>query len=625
MINKNSTRAEVLAAVREDGYALSKANTKFRDDHEIVLASVSWNSESIKYASDRLKNNRKIVLKAIQDDSRNFKYASEKIRMNDKIAMSAIGSHGINLKYASKKLQNYFGIVKDAYENAGEEVLKYTSKEIRMRILKEEHLEELAWKKVVQEREAMEKFLEDVNAKSLQEWLKNNKKFIKSKETISKLIKDSELMKVLKNNFAENKRNKFNELPYAQFDLLDEINDKIFKLLIPTEVDANYFEDKIVAGKLELSEYLINNGLNVLDLLFFSSFECEPIAEFKMQNVNTSIEALFYFSIEIKNMKFLIKTICNGTSYKIIVIKQSYKKNDKNILKFILTDALRVNDDYPPWDIITLNKSIFLNFDIKEKNKFKKVWEETFRDFKPKNKKSAKSAYWNKSSLSVWTDVMDSYFSRSNKLINKLKKNSQDLNKKLCRDFIAKKDFSPKTVFDFITRTGLGDVLKLDDNLMLKYSNDKKIFLKALTNEDQNKGSLERNQIEETKQLLLMAEQKGQKKGIKSIFHNKQKLLVNLPLLAIASTELKKDIDIARAAIKSNTDNIFYIDKSLEANSKNSDNDELTKLHRDVMVENALNNEPWLDNGTVDECEHIRVYISEKPLFVPTNDKYATY
>ena len=35
--------------------------------------------------------------------------------------------------------------------------------------------------------------------------------------------------------------------------------------------------------------------------------------------------------------------------------------------------------------------------------------------------------------------------------------------------------------------------------------------------------------------------------------------------------------------------------------------------------------EPWLDNGTVDECEYIRVYISEKPLFVPTNDKYATY
>ena len=40
IINKNSTRAEVLAAVREDGYALSKANTKFGDDHEIVLASV---------------------------------------------------------------------------------------------------------------------------------------------------------------------------------------------------------------------------------------------------------------------------------------------------------------------------------------------------------------------------------------------------------------------------------------------------------------------------------------------------------------------------------------------------------------------------------------------------------
>ena len=618
IINKNSTRAEVLAAVREDGYALSKANTKFRDDHEIVLASVSWNSESIKYASDRLKNNRKIVLTAIQDDSRNFKYASEKIRMNDKISISAIGSHGINLKYASKKLQKHFNTVKYAYKNGGEEVLKYTSKEIKMKILKEEYLEELAWGKKVKEREAKEKFLEDANAKSLLEWLKKNKKFLKSKKTLSKLLKENELKEVLKNNFEFTKINKVNDLPYSEFFMIEGFTKEIFKLLIPSEVDSNYFEEKIIQDKFWLS-----NTIDALDLLFFSDFKCDPIAQFSMQNQEKANLEILYITLEVSQKhKFLIKVLTfpnYDLDPEMIVIKQSFKKNDKKLLKFILNDALRINDNYFPWDQIELNKHTFLNFDTKEVNKFKKVWEETFKDFKPKNKKSAKSACWNKSSLSMWTDVMDSYFSKSNKLIKKVKKNSEDKKIKLCKDFIDKKDFSPKTVFNFITKTGIGDILKLDNNLMLKYANDKKIFLKALTNEDQNKGSLERNQIEETKQLVLMANQKVQKNEMQSIFHNKQNLLKKMPLLAIASSELKKDRDIVIAAIKSNTDNYFYIDELLLHNDKNSDDKELENLHRDVMVENTLNDEPWLESGSVDQCERICVYISESPLFEAKN------
>ena len=259
--------------------------------------------------------------------------------------------------------------------------------------------------------------------KAFQEWSQKNKELLKSKETISKFIKQDELNKVLKNNFIFNKANKIDDLPYSKKESCDEITSKIFKLLIPAEVDADYFEEKIIKDKLRLY-----GGRDALDLLFFSDYEIEPIAEIAMENSERNVSALFYFSIETnKNKKFLIKTyFYHHSSPNILVIKQSYKKNDKKIIKFILEDALRINDDYPPWDRIIFNKNIFSNFDAKEKNKFKKIWQQTFKDHNPKNNKKPLAAYWNRTSLDEWTDIMDNYFSRSAKLIRKLDKNLDD-------------------------------------------------------------------------------------------------------------------------------------------------------------------------------------------------------
>ncbi len=423
MINKKSTRLEVLKAVKEDGYALSKANITFRDDYEIVLASVSWNSESIKYASERLKDNRKIAIKAIQADSRNFKYASERIRMNDKIAIDAIFSYGLNLKFSSMKLKKNYTVVKNAYQNAGLDVLKYTTKEIKMKILEEDYLEELAWNKKVKDREIKEKFIEETNAKSLLTWIKKNKQFLKTKETISKLINGNELNKVLKKNFLENKKNNINNLPLVSKLYIEGLKNSIFKLLIPEAVNADYFEDKIIKDKL-----YIYDGYDAVDLLFFSNFQCEPIADFTLRDCKIAVSGLFYFSLEIKkNSKYLIKAYLHRENIRdIFVIKQSYRENDKSIINFILKDALKIDDENPPWDQVIFNKNIFLNFENKEKNKFKKIWQQTFKDHNPKSNKKPLQAYWNRTSIGEWTDIMDNYFLRSAKLIRKLNKNLDD-------------------------------------------------------------------------------------------------------------------------------------------------------------------------------------------------------
>ena len=174
--------------------------------------------------------------------------------------------------------------------------------------------------------------------KAFQEWSQKNKELLKSKETISKFIKQDELNKVLKNNFIFNKANKIDDLPYSKKESCDEITSKIFKLLIPAEVDADYFEEKIIKDKLRLY-----GGRDVLDLLFFSDYEIEPIAEIAMENSERNVSALFYFSIETnKNKKFLIKTyFYHHSSPNILVIKQ--KLLGLQIIRKILIQGYSLN------------------------------------------------------------------------------------------------------------------------------------------------------------------------------------------------------------------------------------------------------------------------------------------
>lgn len=68
MINEKSTKAEVLAAVGQDGHALRYASDALKADRDVVLEAVSQNGEALYYASDALKADRGFMLEAGQRD-----------------------------------------------------------------------------------------------------------------------------------------------------------------------------------------------------------------------------------------------------------------------------------------------------------------------------------------------------------------------------------------------------------------------------------------------------------------------------------------------------------------------------------------------------------------------------
>ena len=55
MIDKFSTKAEVLEAVKQDGYALEYASEELRGDREVVLAAVKQNGRALEQASFKLQ------------------------------------------------------------------------------------------------------------------------------------------------------------------------------------------------------------------------------------------------------------------------------------------------------------------------------------------------------------------------------------------------------------------------------------------------------------------------------------------------------------------------------------------------------------------------------------------
>jgi len=59
MINKNSTKEEVLEAVKQNGLALEYASKELQNDRDVVLAAVKQCGEALRYASDELKSELK--------------------------------------------------------------------------------------------------------------------------------------------------------------------------------------------------------------------------------------------------------------------------------------------------------------------------------------------------------------------------------------------------------------------------------------------------------------------------------------------------------------------------------------------------------------------------------------
>ncbi|NBT53138.1 MAG: DUF4116 domain-containing protein [Marivivens sp.] len=55
MIDENSTKKEMLEAVRRNGYALQLASEELKNDREVVLQALRQNIYALEYVSDELQ------------------------------------------------------------------------------------------------------------------------------------------------------------------------------------------------------------------------------------------------------------------------------------------------------------------------------------------------------------------------------------------------------------------------------------------------------------------------------------------------------------------------------------------------------------------------------------------
>ena len=60
-INKNSSREDVLAAVKLNGSVLEHASDKLKADREVVLTAVKSSDYALRFASDELKADPELI------------------------------------------------------------------------------------------------------------------------------------------------------------------------------------------------------------------------------------------------------------------------------------------------------------------------------------------------------------------------------------------------------------------------------------------------------------------------------------------------------------------------------------------------------------------------------------
>ena len=83
MINKNSTKAEVMEAVKQDGsIALSYASEELKGDRDFILEAVQQDWRALKYASKELTNDTDVVKAALSQSWDAVNYASRRIQRN---------------------------------------------------------------------------------------------------------------------------------------------------------------------------------------------------------------------------------------------------------------------------------------------------------------------------------------------------------------------------------------------------------------------------------------------------------------------------------------------------------------------------------------------------------------
>ena len=131
-------REVVLAAVKQNGWAIQYASVQLKADREVVLAAVKQNGLALNYASVELRADREVVLAAVEEDGWALKYASAELRADREVVLAAdrevvltaVKRNGWALDYASVELQADRDVVLAAVKQDGR-ALEYASVELQ--------------------------------------------------------------------------------------------------------------------------------------------------------------------------------------------------------------------------------------------------------------------------------------------------------------------------------------------------------------------------------------------------------------------------------------------------------------------------------------------------------------
>ena len=108
-MKNNKDKKEVLAAVKQDGYALGDADKSLQKDKAIVLAAVKQNGIALQFADKSLKKDKAIVLAAVKRGGGALEYADKSLQKDKAIVLAAIEQDPEAAKFADPSYQDEIG------------------------------------------------------------------------------------------------------------------------------------------------------------------------------------------------------------------------------------------------------------------------------------------------------------------------------------------------------------------------------------------------------------------------------------------------------------------------------------------------------------------------------------
>ena len=120
----------ILAAVKQNGYALQYADEKLKANKEVILAAVKQDGNTLQYADKKLKANKEVVLAAVKQSGGALQYADEKLKADKKFILAAVKENGYALEYADEKLKANKEVVLAAVKENGY-ALEYADEKLK--------------------------------------------------------------------------------------------------------------------------------------------------------------------------------------------------------------------------------------------------------------------------------------------------------------------------------------------------------------------------------------------------------------------------------------------------------------------------------------------------------------